>query len=216
MDFTSGSVVKNLPANAGDLGSIPGLGRFPGEGRGYPLQYSGLENSRDYTVYGVAKSRTWLSNFHFHFHLYFLDCPVHLTPTHINFVKLYIMKIFAREKNIINPQVPIFQLQQWRHLQSLLRKLSKKTSPACSPLTAGSGNVCASELMRASHAATKTMSKSMQMGCGASSSLFIPFCLPPQCHNRAQQAFVDATRMLSSCPMPIPDQSCSVIKKMLT
>ena len=49
----------------GDLGSIPGLGRSPGEGKGYPLQYSGLENSMDCTVYGVAKSRMQLSDFHF-------------------------------------------------------------------------------------------------------------------------------------------------------
>ena len=49
----------------GDLGSIPGLGRSPGEGNGYPLQYSGLENSMDYTVHGVAKSRTRLSDFPF-------------------------------------------------------------------------------------------------------------------------------------------------------
>ena len=42
-------LVKNLPANVGDLGSIPGLGRSPGEGKGYPLQYSGLENSMDCT-----------------------------------------------------------------------------------------------------------------------------------------------------------------------
>ena len=49
----------------GDLGSILGLGRSPGEGNGYPLQYSGLENSIDYTVHGVAKSRTRLSDFHF-------------------------------------------------------------------------------------------------------------------------------------------------------
>ena len=47
----------------GDLVSIPGLGRSPGEGKGYPLQYSGLENSMDCTVHGVAKSRTRLSNF---------------------------------------------------------------------------------------------------------------------------------------------------------
>ena len=50
----------------GDLGSIPGMGRSPGEGKGYPLQYSGLENSMDYKVYGVAKSQTRLSDFHFH------------------------------------------------------------------------------------------------------------------------------------------------------
>ena len=49
----------------GDLGSIPGLGRSPGEGKGYPLQYSGPENSVDCTVLGVAKSWTQLSDFHF-------------------------------------------------------------------------------------------------------------------------------------------------------
>ena len=49
----------------GDLGSIPGLGRSPGEGKGYPLQYSGLENPMDCIVLGVAKSQTQLSDFHF-------------------------------------------------------------------------------------------------------------------------------------------------------
>ena len=47
------------------LGSIPGLGESPGEGKGYQLQYFGLENSMDSAVHGVAKSRTQLSNFHF-------------------------------------------------------------------------------------------------------------------------------------------------------
>ena len=51
-------VVKNPPANAGDLGLIPGLGRSPGEGKGYPLQYSALENSMGHIVHGVSKSRT--------------------------------------------------------------------------------------------------------------------------------------------------------------
>ena len=46
--------------------SIPGLARSPGEGNGYPLQYSGLENSMDRTVHGVTKSQTLLSSFHFH------------------------------------------------------------------------------------------------------------------------------------------------------
>ena len=49
----------------GDLGSIPELGRSPGEGNSYPLQYSGLEKPTDCTVHGVAKSRTRLSDFHF-------------------------------------------------------------------------------------------------------------------------------------------------------
>ena len=56
--FFGGSDGKESACNVGDLGLIPGLGRSPGEGKGYPLQYSGLENSRDYTVHGVAKSRT--------------------------------------------------------------------------------------------------------------------------------------------------------------
>ena len=54
---------KESASYEGDLGSIRGLGRSPGEGKGYPLQYSGLENSMDYTVHGVAKSQTQLSDF---------------------------------------------------------------------------------------------------------------------------------------------------------
>ena len=50
-----------------DLGSIPGLGRPPGERKGCPLQYAGLENSMDCIVHLVAKSQTRLSDFHFHF-----------------------------------------------------------------------------------------------------------------------------------------------------
>ena len=48
----------------GDLNSIPELGRSPGEGKGYPLQYSGLENSMDCIVHGITKSQTRLSDFH--------------------------------------------------------------------------------------------------------------------------------------------------------
>ena len=75
MGFPGGSVVKKkkkLPANAGDVGSIPGLGRPPGEGNGNPLQYSCLENPMDRetcqaTVPGVAKNWTRLST---HAHQY--------------------------------------------------------------------------------------------------------------------------------------------------
>ena len=52
----------------GGLGSLPGLGRSPGEEKGYPLQCSGLENSTDCIVHGVTKSWTQLSDLHFHFH----------------------------------------------------------------------------------------------------------------------------------------------------
>ena len=51
-------LVKESACNVRDLGLIPGLGRSPGEGKGYPLQYSGLENSMDCIVHGVTKSRT--------------------------------------------------------------------------------------------------------------------------------------------------------------
>jgi len=65
--FLSSSAVKNLPASAGDMGLIPGLGRSPGEGNGNPFQYSCLENSMDRgawqaTVHGVVKSQTGLNN----------------------------------------------------------------------------------------------------------------------------------------------------------
>ena len=67
LDFPGGSAGKESTCNAGDLGSIPGLGKFPGGGKGYPLQYSGLENPTDggawqATVHGVAKSWTFTFN----------------------------------------------------------------------------------------------------------------------------------------------------------
>ena len=72
LGFLDGSDSKESACNAGDLGSIPGLGRSLGEGNGYPLQYSGLEKYMDRgtwqaTVHGIAKSQTRLSDFHFHF-----------------------------------------------------------------------------------------------------------------------------------------------------
>ena len=56
LGFPGGSAGKQSTHNVGDLGSIPGLGRSHGEGKGYPLQYSGLENSMDCIVHGVARS----------------------------------------------------------------------------------------------------------------------------------------------------------------
>ena len=63
--FPCGIAGKESAFNVGDLGLIPGLGRSPGEGKGYPLQYSGLENSMECIDHGVARSRTQLSDFHF-------------------------------------------------------------------------------------------------------------------------------------------------------
>ena len=58
LGFPSGLAGKESAYNVGDLGSIPGLRRSPGEGKGYPIQYSGLENSIDCIVHGVVKSQT--------------------------------------------------------------------------------------------------------------------------------------------------------------
>ena len=71
MDFPGDSDSKESACNAGDLDLIPGLGRYPEEGNGNPLQYSDLESSKDRgacsaTVHGVTKSWTRLSYFHFH------------------------------------------------------------------------------------------------------------------------------------------------------
>ena len=68
LGFPHGSDGKESACNVGDLGLISGLGISPGEGKGYPLQYSSLENSMDYIVHGVTKSQTQLSNFHLTYH----------------------------------------------------------------------------------------------------------------------------------------------------
>ena len=75
LGFPGSSAGKESTCNAGDLGAIPGFERSPGEGNGYPLQYSGLENSMDYIVPGVVKSWTQWSNFGF------LHCSVSKEPT---------------------------------------------------------------------------------------------------------------------------------------
>ena len=79
MGFLGGSDGKASACNAGDPGSIPRLGRSPGEGNGNPLQYSCLENSMDggawwATVHGVAKSWTRLSNFTQYIYIYMYIC----------------------------------------------------------------------------------------------------------------------------------------------
>ena len=63
--FLGGSAVKESACDVGHLGSVPGLERPSGEGKGYPRQYSGLENSTDCIVHGVTKSWTRPNNFDF-------------------------------------------------------------------------------------------------------------------------------------------------------
>ena len=67
LGFPCDSAGKESACNVGDLGLIPGLGRSPGEGNGYPLQYSRLENSMDSILHRAEKSWTWLSDFHKHY-----------------------------------------------------------------------------------------------------------------------------------------------------
>ena len=66
--FAGGLDGKESSCNAEDLSLIPGLGRSPGEGEGYPLQYYGLENFMDCIVHGISKSWTQLSDLHTHTH----------------------------------------------------------------------------------------------------------------------------------------------------
>ena len=74
--FPGGSDSKESSCNVGDMASIPGLGRSSGEGNGYPLQYSGLENSMNCILYEVVKSQTQLSDFQFQdtFYICFRGC----------------------------------------------------------------------------------------------------------------------------------------------
>ena len=83
---------KESPCNVGDLGLIPGLGRCPGERKGYPLQYSGLENSMDCIVNGVAKSRTRLSNLTELIYVY-SSLPVYLSPHIYPLVTMFVFHI---------------------------------------------------------------------------------------------------------------------------
>jgi len=75
--FPCGSAGKKSTCNVGDLGLIPGLGRSPGKGKGYPLQYSGLETCMNCILHGITESDTteWLSHTHTHTHTLPLKCP---------------------------------------------------------------------------------------------------------------------------------------------
>ena len=74
LGFPGGSAGKDSACNSGDLGQIPGLGRSPEERKGYPLQYSGLENSTDYIVHGALKELDRTERLSLHFCL-FISLP---------------------------------------------------------------------------------------------------------------------------------------------
>jgi len=105
----------------GDLGSIPGLGSSPGEEKGYPLQYSGLENSMGCIVHGVSKSWTRLSNFAFSLFLQYQrsvfipmpnkgnakECSNYLTIALISHANKVMLKILqARFQQYVNHKIP--------------------------------------------------------------------------------------------------------------
>ena len=114
---TCGSAGKESACNAGDLGLIPGLGRSPGEGKGYPLQYSGLENSMDCIVHGVAKSRTRLSDFHLapkQQNRACLACK-NLKPNYLLSRTQFRKESFQAQKCMLNFPL-IFLISSWRTL----------------------------------------------------------------------------------------------------
>ena len=88
--FPCGSAGKKSACNVGDLGLIPGLGRSPGEGKGHPLQYSGLENSVDCMVHGVAKSRTSIHHWEMELGLF---SEYFLFPLNSSQIRLRILKV---------------------------------------------------------------------------------------------------------------------------
>ena len=80
LGFHGGSDSKKSACNVGDLGSVPELGRSPGGGKGYPLQYSGRENSTDCIVsQRVSQGRTRLSDFHFSWQV--VEGSTHFLPS---------------------------------------------------------------------------------------------------------------------------------------
>ena len=107
MGFPCGSAGKESACHVEDLGLIPGLGRSPGEENGYALQYSGLEKSMDCIVHGVTKSRTLLSDFHFHFYmkcsLDISNFPKEVSSLSHSTVFLYFFALITEEDFLISP-----------------------------------------------------------------------------------------------------------------
>ena len=99
-------LLKKSTFPAGDLGSIPGLGRSRGEENSYPFQYSGLENSMHCIVHGVAKSWTRLSNFHFTS----LTCKEVRQLVYIYLKSMTLFEEAKRKKKPDNDNFPAFSL----------------------------------------------------------------------------------------------------------
>ena len=114
LDFPCGSADKESTCNARELGLIPGLERSPGEGKGSPLQYSGLENPMDCILHGVTKSWTQLSNFYFHLK----------KNTSLNFLKgqHILLPCFGCQTSLDSPDVSVWK--PWlSNRQAVLKRL---------------------------------------------------------------------------------------------
>ena len=120
-----GSADKESSCNVGGVGLIPGLGRSPGEGNGYPLQYSGLENSMDCIVHGAAKNRTRLCDFQFTLTLreFYLEFRKKI------FVYIYISFYFKNESfmkkyvfNIFQCYNPVILLNRYFKCRYIIEK----------------------------------------------------------------------------------------------
>ena len=122
--FPGGSVVKNLPTNAGDWGSIPGSERSPGEGNGNPIQYSCLENSMDRgawwaIVHGVTKSQRELSRHACKYYYGTMECVDHealcIQCKGIIFILKFYFSIFKGLKWPLFYEIIFDQVKSWQH-----------------------------------------------------------------------------------------------------
>ena len=126
--FPIGSDGKESTCNSGNLSSIPGLGKAPGGGNGYPLQYSGLENPMDRdawraAVHGVTKSQTRLSDFHFHRFLRFYSFFKILSVLQIQYFLLICPQVYWRftllSVIVLNSTSEFFQMLHFSSLRVL-------------------------------------------------------------------------------------------------
>ena len=109
LGFPRGSAGKESACNAGDLSSVSGLGKSPREGKGYPLQYSGLENSMECIVNRVAKSWTQLSDFHFTSrHERSTKVNVGITKMQHSSRKTFSLQVRCKLSNLHEVGVPLF------------------------------------------------------------------------------------------------------------
>ena len=109
--FSGGSAGKESACSAGDLGSVPGLGWSPGKGKGCPLQYSGLKNSMDCIVYGVAKELATTERIkHELYFLYFLFLKAMLYSVHVSTVHHTFSSCFHSKQMYSSPLARVLQV----------------------------------------------------------------------------------------------------------